>query len=310
VTRTADATVSGTDEWAPHTVTSVETVDAGRVAALTALFDSGAPLVGHGDVLPPLWHWAAMPQWPASSALGADGHPRRGGFLPPLDLPKRMFAGGHVTLHGDLHVGAEVVREATVSSVEAKSGLSGPFALVQVKILLRDCDGAVLVDERQDLVYRADTPPRSRTADPSAAADKAPGAAPLRPRVGGWDLVTDPTLLMRFSAATANPHRIHYDWPYATQVEGYPGLVVHGPLSTLLLAEAVRLTVTNRRVRSVRHRNVAPLFCGQAARLDICTDTDPAEATLRGDAGGLLATLHADLAPFPEAHSLKGKTHA
>ncbi|MBN6054079.1 hypothetical protein JYK22_19210, partial [Nonomuraea sp. RK-328] len=112
--------------WEPHTVTTTETVDPGPVAALSALFDDGTPPVGPGDALPPLWHWLALARWPRSATLGADGHPARGTFLPPVELPRRMFAGGEVVLHAPLTVGSTVRRESSVESVAEKPGRSGP----------------------------------------------------------------------------------------------------------------------------------------------------------------------------------------
>ena len=291
--------------WQPRRVTSVETLDAGPVGALGALLDSGAPVPATGDVLPPLWHWVALPRWPVSSVIGVDGHPRRGDFLPPIDLPRRMFAGGEVTFHGDLRVGTEVVRETEVVSVEEKSGRSGRLAIVTVVTRLLDTSqDDLIVEERQDLIYREAAPVPTSFPDPEAASALSPGGPPLVAEDGGWRFVTDPTLLMRFSAATANPHRIHYDWPYATRVEGYPGLVVHGPLSTLVLAEALRLDHPDRPVRRLSHRNTAPLFCGDPAHVRVDHPVpDTAEVALRRPDGTALAGLTADLAPTsPERH--------
>ncbi|MER6969719.1 MaoC family dehydratase N-terminal domain-containing protein [Nocardioides sp. NPDC000445] len=288
--------------WRPHRVRSTETLDAGPAAALGALLDSGARVPAAGDVLPPLWHWVALPRWPASSVIGVDGHPRRGDFLPPIDLPRRMFAGGEVTFHGDLRVGTEVVRESEVVSVEEKDGRSGRLAIV--KVLTHLVDGErddLLVEERQDLIYREAAPAPTSFPDPGPASTFSPAGPPLVAEDGGWRFVTDPTLLMRFSAATANPHRIHYDWPYATRVEGYPGLVVHGPLSTLVLAEALRLAHPDRVVRRLKHRNTAPLFCGDPARVrvdrpDPDTAPDSVEVALRRPDDTVLAGLTAELA--------------
>ncbi|TMR21284.1 hypothetical protein ETD86_15935 [Nonomuraea turkmeniaca] len=254
--------------WTPHTVTTVETVDPHPVAALSALFDDGTPATGPGDALPPLWHWLALARWPVSSALGLDGHPARGSFLPPVELPRRMFAGGEVVFHAPLTVGATVRRESRVASVTEKSGRSGKLVVVAVATRLYDAHDRLAIEERQDLIYRDTRPVRAVETPAEPAAALAPVGAPLT-RAGewAWDLVTDPTLLMRFSAATSNPHRIHYDWPYATRVEGYPGLVVHGPLMTLALAEVLRLEQHDVPIPRMRHRNRAPLFCGQAARL-------------------------------------------
>ncbi|MGY0540239.1 FAS1-like dehydratase domain-containing protein [Nocardioides sp. YJ-D4] len=295
--------------WRPHRVRSTETLDAGPVTALGALLDSGARVPAAGAVLPPLWHWVALPRWPASSVIGVDGHPRRGDFLPPIDLPRRMFAGGEVTFHGDLRVGTSVVRESEVVSVDEKAGRSGRLAIVTVHTRLVDRGrDDLLVEERQDLIYRDAAPVPTSFPDPEPASAIAPAGPPLVSEDDGWRFVTDPTLLMRFSAATANPHRIHYDWPYATRVEGYPGLVVHGPLSTLVLAEALRLAHPDRVVRRLQHRNTAPLFCGDPAHVAVdrpAPDTAPdsVEVALRRPDGTALAGLTAELATLtPERH--------
>ncbi|MGN2638234.1 FAS1-like dehydratase domain-containing protein [Nocardia takedensis] len=251
--------------WRAHTVVSAELVDPTPVAALSAVLDSGAPPAGPGDPLPPLWHWAALARWPASRDLGSDGHPARGSFLPPTELPRRMFAGGEVAFHAPIHVGSTVRREATVLSATPKTGRSGSLVVVVVEIRLTTEAGELAVVERQDIVYReAGAVPAVAPTPPVVA----PVGAPLR-RIAEWDweLRTDPTVLARFSAATANPHRIHYDWPYATGVEGYPGLVVHGPLMTIALAETLRRERPDVAPARLRHRNLAPLFCAEPARL-------------------------------------------
>ncbi|GAB3148337.1 mesaconyl-C(4)-CoA hydratase [Amycolatopsis stemonae] len=257
-------------------------VDPAPVAALAALFDNGLPAPRPGDVLPPLWHWVALPRWPASSELGPDGHPARGGFLPDVGLPRRMFAGGEVVFHRPLHVGAPVTRESTVDSVTEKDGRSGRLVIVVVRTTITGPDG-LCVEERQDLVYRE----RGTPAAPRPAAFGPVGAPFRRVGPGAWDFATDPALLMRFSAATANPHRIHYDWPYVTGVEGYPGLVVHGPLMTLALAEVLRLDFPGTHVTRLAHRHRAPLFCGELARLS----AQPGELELTGPDGEVRTSL-------------------
>lgn len=254
--------------WEPHTVTTHELVDPAPVAALAALFDDGLPTPRPGDELPPLWHWVALPRWPASSQTGPDGHPARGTFLPPVDLPRRMFAGGEVVVHGTLRVGETARQESTVESVTEKSGRSGDLVIVVVRSRLFDADGRLAVEERQDLIYRETGGPAGSPPPADDAAALRPAGSPFR-RAGEWtwNFATDPTLLMRFSAATANAHRIHYDWPYATRVEGYPGLVVHGPLMTLALAEIPRLENHPGTVTRLTHRTTAPLFCRQPAQL-------------------------------------------
>ncbi|MGJ9422867.1 FAS1-like dehydratase domain-containing protein [Aeromicrobium sp. CF3.5] len=249
------------------------TLEHGPVAALTALLDSGAGPLGPGDPLPPLWHWVALPQWPTSSMLSTDGHPDRGALLPAIDLPRRMFAGGSTVLHAPLTVGAAVRREERVVSVVPKQGRSGPLVLVDVESRLHDAEtDTLLVEEHRHLVFR-----ERATASTSAAApplDQDPAGPPLRSTgPGTWDVATDPTLLMRFSAATANPHRIHYDWPYATGIEGYPGLVVHGPLTLLMLIEALRLHGTPIPPgTALEFRNLSPLTCGEPAEITLSPD--------------------------------------
>ena len=259
--------MSESEAWEPYALTSEEVLEPGPVAALAALFDDGLPAPREGDELPPLWHWVALPHWPVSSRLGLDGHPVRGDFLPPVDLPRRMFAGGEVVVHRAPKVGETVQRRSIVDSIAEKSGRSGKLAVVQVRTELSGMDGTPYVEERQNMLYREAGPP-SAPAVPEIAAALEPAGSPFRRTDGQtWEFVTDPTLLMRFSAATANAHRIHYDWPYATRVEGYPGLVVHGPLMSLALAEVLRLDSPASRVRRISHRNQAPLFCGQPAQL-------------------------------------------
>ncbi|WP_239456285.1 FAS1-like dehydratase domain-containing protein [Nocardioides solisilvae] len=256
------------DGWEPTPLVRTELVDPAPVRALAALLDDG-PAPETGDPLPPLWHWVALPRWAASSVLGPDGHPRTGSFLPPVALPRRMFAGGEVAWHRAPRVGEEVRSEARVVSVTDKTGRSGPLVLVVVETEVRGADGDLCLVERQDVLYReAGAPAGGELPEPPT--DQAPTGPPLRAVPDGmpaWDVVTDPTVLLRFSAATANAHRIHYDWPYATRVEGYPGLVVHGPLMTLLLAESLRRAGALDGPVVLRHRNRAPLFCGQPARV-------------------------------------------
>lgn len=275
--------------WVPERIISAEYVDPGRVRALVALLDSGTPVPGHGDELPPLWHWAALPEWPVSSELAPDGHPRRGRLLPPLPQPRRMFAGGTVTTAQPLRVGERIQRDAVVTSVDEKRGRSGAFVVVRVHHELRGPDNDLRIEERQDLVFRSSPPVEDRPADPAPAAELSPAGPPLRPHEHGWEVVTDPTLLMRFSAATANPHRIHYDWPHAVHVEGYPGLVVQGPLSTLLLAETLRLAEPDSTPRQLTHRNLAPLFCAQRAHISHATTLEGRSATMRRDETELVA---------------------
>ncbi|GAB11349.1 hypothetical protein GOARA_068_00070 [Gordonia araii NBRC 100433] len=292
--------MAGFSDWEPHTVVSTELLDPGPVAALAALFDDGLPVPGPGDPLPTLWHWVALPRWAPSSRLSIDGHPFRGSFLPPVELPRRMFAGGSATFDGELRVGDEIRREASVESVTEKHGRSGRLVIVVTSTTLLAPDGTPAVIEKQNIIYReAAGTSGDQSPSPAEPAAMTPAGPPIvHAGDGRWEFRTDPTLLMRFSAATANAHRIHYDWPYATGVEGYPGLVVHGPLMTLALAETHRLAGTSR-VTALAHRNSAPLFCGQSAQL-VATPT-PSGTTVEllgpgGSDAGAHTTVELELA--------------
>ncbi|MGW5570372.1 FAS1-like dehydratase domain-containing protein [Nocardia thailandica] len=268
--------------WQPHLETSTELLDPAPVAALAALFDDGLPVPAPGEPLPTLWHWVALPRWASSGELGPDGHPRRGSFLPPVELPRRMFAGGEVRVHAPLIVGETVRREAEVVSVQQKNGRSGALVVVDVALRLFTAAGELAIEEQQNLIYREAAPRPDRPAP--VPADLEPGRPLTAISDTEWAFRTDPTLLARFSAATANAHRIHYDWPYATGVEGYPGLVVHGPLQALALAEVHRLAA-GAPVRELRHRGRAPLFCGEPARLLATTVPDGVALELFGPGG-------------------------
>lgn len=272
--------------WEPYTVVTTELLDPGPVAALASLFDDGLPAPGPGDPLPPLWHWVALPRWASSSQLSVDGHPFRGDFLPPVDLPRRMFAGGSARFDGGLRIGDEIRSEATVESVTEKYGRSGTLVVVVTSTVLYAPDGTPAVTEKQNIIYReAAATGGGEQPSPAESAAMTPAGPPIVAAGDGqWEFRTDPTLLMRFSAATANAHRIHYDWPYTTGVEGYPGLVVHGPLMTLSLLETHRLSGSGR-VVALDHRNSAPLFCGESARLVSTVTDDGATVELIGPGG-------------------------
>ena len=263
-------------------------VDRGRCLALQSLLESGDALE-EGDPLPPLWHWAALTTWPDSSELGPDGHPVRGPDFPPTKHPRRMFAGGEVHLLATVAVGEQVTTRSHYSGLTSKTGRSGPFDVVERRLEVYRQDGRLAIDERQDLIFRPATPPTApgQLVEPSELL----GEPPLIQRsAGSWSWRTDPAVLMRFSAATANAHRIHYDHAYVTQVEGYPGLVVHGPLMTLALSEALRREAPpGERLGRLRHRSVAPLFCGQSAVVSTAT-TGAGQSVAHLRRGGVLCS--------------------
>jgi 3-methylfumaryl-CoA hydratase len=241
------------DGWAPEPVSTSRRVEPWASAAFAGVIDAPAPPLDPGDPLPPLWHWFTLLDHPPQSATGADGHPAHGPFLPPIPARRRMFAGGRLRQDAPIPIDARLTARSGVAGVSVKSGRSGAMAFVTVRSELA-VDGARVGVEEQDLVYRS---------EPEGAAPRTPartegGTEPTGP----WrlELSTDPVLLFRFSALTYNGHRIHYDHPYATQVEGYPNLVVHGPLLALLALELARVHAPDRPVRTLDYRLMRPVF--------------------------------------------------
>ncbi|WP_158906893.1 MaoC family dehydratase N-terminal domain-containing protein [Burkholderia sp. L27(2015)] len=200
--------------------------------------------------LPPLWHWLYFLPSERQSNIGPDGHPTRGGFLPPIMLPRRMWAGGQLQFLRPLAMGEPIQRISTIKSIQSKSGRSGGLVFVTVLHQISDAQG-IAIREEQNIVYR-DAPAAGAPApQPIAAPADEQFCHTVRP---------DPVLLMRYSALTFNSHRIHYDRPYAMQEEGYPGLVVHGPLIATLLMEELCRTHPEKAIRSFEFKAVSPLF--------------------------------------------------
>jgi len=217
--------------------------------ALRATLDLDDPPLGEGDALPPLWHWLYFLPAAPHSELGREGHARPGGFLPPVPLPRRMFAGGRFGFHAPLLIGQTARRVGTVTAVEEKQGRSGRLVFVTIRYEV-STDGIPVLTEEQDLVYR------EAAAGPEVPE---PGAEPIPEAAWTRTVTPNEVMLFRFSALTFNAHRIHYDHPYVTQVEGYPHLIVHGPLTALLLAHLARQRGPGRLVRFA-FRGRAPLF--------------------------------------------------
>lgn len=216
--------------WIGRAEETEDLISAWPVRALQATLDLPDALPRQGDTLPPLWHWLFFLPTVPHSNLGPEGHARLGGFLPPVDLPRRMFAGGRFTFHGPLRIGETAFRKGTVMGIEEKQGRSGRLVFVTIRYEITGGEG-LCISEEQDLVYRE---PPEGPESPSPGADPVPLAAWAR------TIVPDPVMLFRFSALTFNSHRIHYDHPYATAVEGYPDIVVHGPMTAVLLADLAR----------------------------------------------------------------------
>jgi len=238
-------------DWIGRSEQRDDIVTAAPLAGLSATLDrADDPAPTAGTALPPLAHWLYfLPQAPQRE-IGTDGHPKRGGFLPPVPLPRRMWAGGRLSFHHALHVGEAVTRRSTITRVDAKHGRSGALVFVTVQHQILDARGEAVTEEH-DIVYR-DNPE--------------PGATPPVPAMAPTDeqfsreIVPDPVLLFRYSALTFNGHRIHYDRSYVTEVEGYPGLIVHGPLIATLLVDLLRREMPAATLKRFEFKAASPLF--------------------------------------------------
>ncbi|WP_338807499.1 MaoC family dehydratase N-terminal domain-containing protein [Pseudomonas chlororaphis] len=210
----------------------------------------GEPAPAHGEALPPLWQWCFFQEPLAESALGGDGHPARGGFLPPAANRNRMWAGGRLEFFEPLRAGFAADCVSTISHVEEKTGRTGALLFVTVRHEYSQ-DGRLAIREEQDIVYREPTPPKQASGEALIQGD---WREPVEP---------SPTLLFRYSAVTFNGHRIHYDFPYVTETEGYPGLVVHGPLIATLSLRAFCRAHPGARLRRFAYRGLRPLIAPQ-----------------------------------------------
>jgi len=219
------------------------------VAALAATLDRKDPPPQTGDAIPLSGHWLYFLETAPNSELGHDGHPKRGGFLPPVSLPRRMWAGGRIDFHAPVRVGDAIRRNSEILSVEAKSGNSGNLVFVTVRHTM-SANGTIAIVEEHDIVYRD-----------AAKKGEAPPVGKPAPQTAMWrrEVETNQGVLFRYSALIFNAHRIHYDIDYCRDVEGYPGLIVHGPLQTTLLLDLCRRH-DPRPVRTLDYRATHPVF--------------------------------------------------
>lgn len=252
--------------WIGRSDTVHDHLGATPVVALTATMDHPAQPVPAGTPLPPLWHWLYFLPMHRQSEIGADGHARRGGFLPPVPLPRRMWAGGQFEFREALRVGDDVARTSTIDDVSVKQGRTGTLVFVKVRHEVRrnGADAPALV-EFHDIVYRDAQRPDDVPPPPTAA-----------PTDAAWtrEIVPDDVLLFRYSALTFNGHRIHYDRRYVTEVEGYPGLIVHGPLIATLLMDLLRRHAPAATVARFRFKAVRPTFDLHPFRVNGCPSED------------------------------------
>ncbi|WP_051297898.1 FAS1-like dehydratase domain-containing protein [Brevibacterium album] len=261
-------------EWIGRTETLTDT------ASRTAAIQLGAILDRPADpaLLTPLGHWLQFTPTAPMSELGPDGHPKLGGFMPPLPFPRRMWAGSELTYLSPIRLGAALEKTSTIESITPKEGRSGRLCFVGLRHDL-SADGTPAITERQTIVYREASP-----VDPDAPSPARPPRED-QPAPEGWDWARavrpGEVTLFRYSAVTFNSHRIHYDLPYATQVEGYPGLVVHGPLSATLLVDAFQQEHPGAQIVAFEFSARSPLFaneqahlCGRAAEAPAGADED------------------------------------
>lgn len=253
------------EQWVGRTQTVSDTISPVQVRQMSATLDDAARMNNPAmSLLPAGWHWLYFNPLEVQSKLGEDGHPARGDFLPPVELPRRMWAGSRLEWTRHFSVGAEVQKTSEIIRVSRKSGRSGEMVFVTVAHVYSDPQGTLLREEH-DIVYRD-----SQSAAEKAALAEVAGrvaqwqaAAPVFERVGQHTkaVMADAVMLYRYSAATFNGHRIHYDVDYCRDVEGYPGLVVHGPLiATLLLDYVENDLAPGRRIRSFEFRANRPTF--------------------------------------------------
>ena len=254
--------------WIGRTEVMEDVATLAPLRALTATLDrDDAPQAG--DAVPPCWHWLYFLPTHRQSDIGADGHARRGGFLPPVPLPRRMWAGSQIEFLVPVRAGQALARLSRIDDVRVKEGRSGPLVFVNVQHEIR-ADGELAILDRHDIVYRGMPQP----GEPAPASVAAPTGEQWSRRIE-----PDDVLLFRYSALTFNGHRIHYDRRYVTTVEGYPGLIVHGPLIATLLLDLLRRELPQAQVKAFGFRAVKPLF--DIAPFEVCGRHEPDGKTVR-----------------------------
>jgi 3-methylfumaryl-CoA hydratase len=266
-------------DWIGKSRTVEDLIAPWPVRALSATLDEKDSDPKNGDALPPLWHWLYFHEAALQSRLGPDGHAERGDFLPPIPLPRRMWAGSRFAFDGPaLRIGESASRKSEIKSVEAKTGSTGSMVFVTVRHTLSGAKGAAFVEE-QDIVYREAAKPGEKA--------RPPKPAPTDPT---WSkkVMPDPPLLFRYSALTFNGHRIHYDHPYVTGVEGYPDLIVHGPLLGTLQIELARRSNPGKTPATFEFRALSPVFAGAALTVGARREGDGTVTTwIANPKGGL-----------------------
>jgi len=276
-------------DYVGKTETTSDTVWPPLIRGLAATFDIPEPEMAPDGLLPPLGHWMLFQEWTPAHGLGEDGHPKRGGFMPPVhDLPRRMWAGGRVRFLAPLYAGQPVTRVSTILKIDEKSGTSGRLVFVTVGHRISGPDG-VAIEEEQDIVYRSAEGATVKAAD---AAPPPPAAAVSR--------VVDPNtvLLFRYSCLIGNAHRIHYDHDFTMRQEGYPGIVVHGPLQATWLADMVRRHTPGAPLAGFAYRGRRPAFHQNKLTLLAWAQGDGLHLESRDHDGAVCMSAEATLARY------------
>lgn len=255
-------------QWIGRYESATDQITPVPIKALQASLDREDIACRTGDNLPPMWHILYFLPISKQSDLGANGHPKPGDFMPPIPLPRRMYAGSRMLFHKSLQVGDDISRKSIIADITFKQGRSGPLVFLKLNHEISVNNQLALVEE-QEIVYRR----------AHEAGDPLPSYR-LAPTNDEWrhEVTADPVMLFRFSALTFNGHRIHYDYPYTTDVEGYPGLVVHGPLLAILLLELLHRQLPGAQVREYRFQALKPVFTAEPFFL----------CGTRGDVGGVI----------------------
>jgi len=271
-------------QWIGRSHQAADIVTAQLVKGLRATLFQEIGEPKPGDAAPFTVHWCLAPQVYPMSELGPDGHPTRGGFLPPVPLPRRMWAGGELEFFDALRVGDEVTRTSRISDVTMKTGSTGTLCFVSVDHLLTTPRG-MAIRERHDIVYR--DIPTAQAPEPAKPAPPPPVAKHRESHMA------DPVLLFRYSALTFNGHRIHYDRDYVTRVEGYPGLIFHGPMQAALLVEFAATLHGGSAPKKFSYRGLQPLFEGSEfsvnanntdSGMELWTANSAGQPTMKGTA--------------------------
>ncbi|MEM7345561.1 MAG: MaoC family dehydratase N-terminal domain-containing protein [Chloroflexota bacterium] len=280
----SDMDTAHLEKWVGNEQTSEALISVETVNLMAATLDR-EPTFKAGDPLPPAWHWLYFHEAVPASGLGHEGHAKLGGFLPPVPLPRRMWAGGRFAFEQPVKIGELATKRSTVKSVTPKQGRTGQLCFVIVEHEV-SVEGVHCFTEHQTIVYR-DAPKPGSSPEPQAAPEGAEISA---------SYVSDPIMLFRYSALTFNGHRIHYDVDYCREVEGYPDLVVHGPLMSTLLLDLCYNQYKDEALVGFKYQARSPLFNPSKFTVNGIRDGQTVQTWVANEAGGLIMDATAELA--------------